>query len=54
MTDRRAKARRLDEMAAQECALAKAQALVAEADRPRRAQAVLRPCVSFSFPLLRN
>ncbi|MBW8754938.1 MAG: hypothetical protein JF595_12455 [Sphingomonadales bacterium] len=54
MTDRMSKAKRLDEMAAQESGLAKSQTLAAEADRLRRAHSLARSFYGFILPLLRN
>jgi hypothetical protein len=54
MTDREAQAQRLDEMAAQENGLAKAQTLAAEADRLRRLERDRRLLGVFSVPILRN
>ena len=52
MTDRDEEAKRLDEMAALETGLAKAQMLAARADRLRRLDR--RLFASISLPLLRN
>ena len=53
MDDRIAQARRLDERAAMETGLAKAQLLAAQADRLRRTRGA-RSALSFVFPFLRN
>lgn len=54
MTDREAKAQRLEQMAAEENGLAKAQTLAAEADRLRRQEKARRFLGVFSVPILRN